>query len=174
MLLLSRWAAYTRCRKLTMDRHLETVPIPATQKLETAPHVIEYSKLVACIQLSAARLLNLRGSLEATSFAEVLVQHTDTERDQIIRNVGAEFDQGLINYVTTLLITSRHNRNIIIQAESTEGIDGHLPWVLPLQTHLEDLRASGTLRDATVQIERISAKDEMVATLTHEAQTLAA
>lgn len=157
-----------------MDRHLETVPVPATQKLETVPRVIEYSRLVECLQLSAARLLNIQGSLEARSFAEILIQHTEAERDQIVRDVGAEFDRGLINYVTVLLIASRHNRNIVIQADDTDGIGGFLPWEAPLQTHLEDLRKSGTLRNATVRVERSSAEDEAVATLTHNAQMLAA
>lgn len=156
-----------------MDRHLETVSLPETQTLETTPHVIEYSKLVESLQLSAARLLHIRGSLEALSFTELLLQHNENEREEITRKVGAEFDQALISYVTALLV-GRRNRKLVIQAENSDGINGYLPWESPLEEHLNALRTNGILQDATVHVERPPVHNEIVETLTHDAQALAA
>ena len=156
-----------------MDRHLEAVSLPETETLETTPRVIEYSKLVDSLQLSAARLLDVRGSLDAINFTEVLLKHDESEREEITCRVGAEFDQALIHYVTALLIGHR-NREIVIQAESSDGINGHLPWESPLQAHLETLRTNGTLPNATVRVERPPANDTVVKSLTHDAQALAA
>jgi hypothetical protein len=156
-----------------MDRHLEAVSLPETQTLETTPRVIEYSKLVESLQLSAARLLHVRGSLEANSFTEVLLQHDENEREEITCKVGAEFDQELVNYVTALLIGGR-NRNIVIKAANSDGINGHLPWESPLRTHLATLQENGILCDATVRVERPPTQDELVEALTHDAQAFAA
>lgn len=156
-----------------MDRHLEAVSLPETKTLEPTPHVLEYSNLVESLQLSAARLINVRGALEAPSFKELLLHHEEHEREAIAQRVGAEFDQTLVNYVTALLI-GRRNRTVIIQAEETAGINGHLPWEAPLQNHLESLRANGILQDATVRVERPPTHDEMVESFTQEAQAIAA
>jgi hypothetical protein len=156
-----------------MDRHLEAVSLPETQTLETTPYVIEYSKLVEGLQLSAARLLHMHGSLEANNFTEVLLRHDESEREEIICRVGAEFDQALIQYVTALLIGGR-NREVVIQTKDTDGIGGGFPWKLPLLAHLAALQENGILRDATVRVERSPTHNEVVETLTHDAQTLAA
>lgn len=151
-------------------QHIHTAP----ETLTTSPRVIEYADLLDAVQLSVSRLIHLPGAMEAHSFTEVMSRYDDFERRRIDNEVGARFDQELINFVRCAMIGQR--RPLIIRAEQQEGLDGHLPWEEPLQTHLASLREKSTIKIAPVIIERYKSADhdQNVAILTEQAKLFAA
>jgi|GEM_PF-1635412 len=151
----------------------ETYPQPDTPHTNT--DTIEYSGLVDAAQLSTARLLDIPGSLEAHHFEEVLAPHTETERSRIIAEVGAQFDESLIQFVIASLIRGGRDR-VIILVEDSEGINGGLPWQPKLAQQLSDMQRYGTLPQTQVQVERYSTQDistQAIDSLTQAAQDIA-
>jgi len=144
----------------------------ALMDYETAPHIIEYPRLMDTAQLSAARLADIHGSIQAHSFAEILSQHDESEHDRITCEVGARFDDALINFVTASLI-GRRNQDVVILAEASEGINGYFPWEPLLHERVETLHAHGILTTVNVRVERYSTDDQDIQALTEEAQALA-
>lgn len=145
---------------------------PSTQTPEKSPYIIEYPGLVDVVQLSVARNLNVRGALEATRFSDVLSQHDASDRQEIIREVGAGFDQALIQFVTASLI-GRGRQDVVILADASDGVEGSFPWESKLHAHLEALQNNGVFRTTTLHVERYTTDDETIATLTENAQALA-
>jgi len=143
-----------------MDRFNELPPQKQTPK--QPPRIIEYADLVDLVQLSVARLHDIPGALDATSFAELTAPMTRQEYEQTEQDVGRDFDQALINFVTVALIANRH-QDLIILAEASEGIDGALPWQPELEAQLQQRTRVEAIGAATVRIERYTAAEKTVA-----------
>lgn len=126
-----------------------TFPIKNTDD----PYIIEYPDLMDTAQLSAARLQDIDGALEAQTFADVLEAHDPATREQICTTVGAYFDEALINFVTAAVIGRRH-QEVVIRAEASEGLDGYFPWEDRLLARVEVLAARGITRSRQLRIER--------------------
>lgn len=171
MLLLSIQSAYTEDRKQYM--HPEFESNTNIQTSEKSAHIIDYPGLLNTVQLSAARLKDIPGSIEAESFADVLASRTEEERQHIIWEVGSQFDDALISYVTAILIHKRHER-VIILANATEGINGGFPWQPKLEQHVQNLQAHGHLPGVELSVERYTTDDKAIEQLTQEARLLAA
>lgn len=152
-----------------MFQHYESTPTP--ESTTQTNRVIDYPHLVTAVQVSIARLLDVDGALRAHDFEEVLEGKTSEERQRIVCEVGARFDDELVQLVTVSLINARHGRTIIL-AEAHEGVDGVLPWQPKLERHLQALRDNGTLRDTQVQVERYTANDIELPTQPDEARTV--
>lgn len=153
-----------------MYRHYESFTEKETPK--TTPHIIEYPGLLDTAQLSAARLIDVPGSLQKNSFAEVLADIDEEDREQVLRDVGAGFDDALLNFVTATLI-GRRNQEVIILAEESEGINGYLPWEPKLKERVELLKRANVLHIYDLRVERYSSKAQTVEELTAQAQTVA-
>ena len=153
-----------------MDRQYEA--LPETQTAETTPYIIEYPGLLDTAQLSAARLIDVPGSLQKNTFAEVLATINDEDREQVLRDVGAEFDNALLSFVTATLI-GRKNQGVIILAEASEGIDGYLPWEPKLLERIALLKNNGVLQISELRVERYSSEIPSIEELTVQAQSLA-
>ena len=121
----------------------------------TERRIIEYPALVNAVQLNVARLLDMQGSLEAKTFNEVLSHYTEEEHERIIVQIGGQFDEALIQFVTGSII-GRRNHTTIILAEQSEGLTGHLPWEPKLSSHIEKLKNKGLLQEVEVAVERYS------------------
>ena len=116
---------------------------------EPPRHIIDYPHLVDTVQLSAARLLDIDKSLDSATFAEVLSHHKPEDRERIIQQVGARFDDALISFVTASSI-ARRNQDVLMLAAASEGFDGHLPWEPRLTAHVENLKNHGHLQTVNV------------------------
>jgi len=139
---------------------------------EPPRHIIDYPHLVDTAQLSAARLLDIDKSLDSATFAEVLSHHKPEDRERIIQQVGARFDDALISFVTASII-GRRNQDVLILADASEGFDGHLPWEPRLTAHVENLKNHGHLQTVDVWVERSSTDDQDIQALTEAARELA-
>lgn len=134
-----------------MGSHQETEIMHTKSELD--PYIMEYPALMDTAQLSAARLSDIEGSIEARSFAAVLEAHDVTTHEEIITTVGARFDDALINFVVAAVI-GRRNQEVVIRAEASEGLDGYFPWEEPLLRRIELLATRGLTRHAQLRIER--------------------
>lgn len=121
------------------------------------PYIIEYPALMDTAQLSAARLHDIDGALEAATFSEVLEAHDPATQERIRMTVGASFDEALINFVTAAVIARRH-QDIVIRAEASEGLAGYFPWEHQLLERVEVLAAQGITRSRQLRIERYAAE----------------
>ena len=151
-----------------MNQRYEATPKPESST--QSARILDYHLLVDAVQLSTARLLDIDGAQQAHNFNQVLEGKTPEERQRIICEVGARFDDELIKLVTVSLIAHRSERMVIL-ADSHEGVDGTLPWQPKLEQHIEALRESGSLQKADVQVERYASSD--IESLTQQAQALA-
>ena len=120
---------------------------------DTTPRIIQYAELVPVIQLSVARSLNVLGSIEAHSFAEVCLSRSAQERRSLEIEVGGHFDEALINFVISAVLANRH-RPLIIEAEADAGINGYLPWHDRLNERLEVCKEKGILASVSVTVEQ--------------------
>ena len=146
--------------------------ISETQKQEETRHIIEYPGLVDTVQLSAARLLDLQGSLEADSFEAFIGTQEEDSHEQIMHAIGERFDDSLISFVTAVLI-GRRNQKVIILANNEDGFNGHLPWQPKLEQHVRKLQVHKILPEAQLHVERYSSEVESVESLTEQAQSFA-
>jgi hypothetical protein len=153
-----------------MDHQSESTPETQTHARE--PHIIEYSNLMDVVQLSAARLNDVPGSIQANSFAEVLEKNDEATHERIRCDVGVRFDDSLLSFVTASIINRRH-QDIVILAEATAGFEGYLPWEDKLQAHIHKLQQHGMLAGIALRVERYSLSDESIETLTRDAQDTA-
>ena len=144
-----------------------------TNTTQTPPYILEYQKLVDTVQLSSSRLLGIPGSVDMNSFSEVLASVEEEDHERIIREVGAYFDDGIVNFVTAILSTRRH-QEVVIVAEESAGLNGYLPWEVKLQERIDLLRSKGMLETTNLHIERSADHEATVTELTHQAQSLAA
>ncbi len=109
--------------------------------------------LMALVQCSVARALDLEGSMTAKSLNEVLNNYPDpVKRQEQIEKVSAAFDEALIKFVTDSMIAKRH-RQVVIRASIHEGIDGYLPWQAKLEECARDLGVC-TLKGLQIYVER--------------------
>lgn len=141
-----------------MNRYNE-LPVEK-QTPELPPRIIDYSGLVDGVQLSIAREHNLPGSFEATNFQEVLAPHNEDLQRYLVCEVGHDFDDALVNYVTAALIA--HQRHgIVILAEESEGVNGYLPWQNKLNERMDMLKERGAYDStAFVRVERYRSPDK--------------
>jgi len=135
--------------------------IPETQTHAKEPHIIEYSTLMDVVQLSAARLNDVPGSIQANSFAEVLAKNDEATHERIRCDVGVRFDDSLLSFVTASIINRRH-QDIVILAEATAGFEGYLPWEDKLQAHIHKLQQHGMLAGIALRVERYSIDDAAI------------
>lgn len=141
-----------------------TVEQTNTREIETAKNgdgfeavtVFEYGGphgLLDLIQRSVARSINLSGANEAKTFDEVLAEYPDqAERQRKIEQVGAEFDEALVNFVVSSMIATKR-RHAIIRASVKEGLDGYLPWKALLDEQVQILGGS-VLKGLHIEVER--------------------
>ena len=141
-----------------MNRYNE-LPVEK-QTPELPPRIIDYSGLVDAVQLSVAREHNLPGSLEAQNFKEVFDLYNEDIQRYLTCEIGRDFDDALVNFVTAALIT--HQRHgIVILAEESEGIDGYLPWEEKLNQRMSTLEENHTFNStAFVRVERYRSPDK--------------
>lgn len=134
--------------------YLHQEPPTETQTPELPPKIYDYSGLVPVVQLSVAREQNIPGAMEAQRFSD-LISPLDTARQQeIIADVGRDFDGALVNFITAALVKHRRH-GIVILAEASEGIDGYLPWEHQLTERVQMLKDNGTFRGtAFARVER--------------------
>lgn len=144
-----------------MDRTHE--PVPHIHTPETAPRIIEYPALVDAVQLSAARLLDVDGSLAAREFSELLAQHPPDQQADILRDIEPRFDEALLSFVTAALV-AEHHRALVILAHEAEGFNGHLPWEGVLRERAAALQRNG-LAAGGVRIERYTDAESHVSHL---------
>ena len=147
-----------------MDHYDE---ISETQTHEIGPRIVEYPDLVSQVQLSVARLIDVPGAIEARTFSEVLAQHDESDHEGIIGAIGTRFDDALVDFVVGSLSGRRHQEMVIL-AESSEGIDGHLFWEPRLMARVALLKSHGLLQGSDVRIERYSTEDQVPDALTPE------
>lgn len=111
--------------------------------------------LMDLIQRSIARSINLNGANDAKTFDEVLAEYPDqTERQRKIEQVGAEFDEALVNFVVSSMIATKR-RHAIIRASTKEGLgpEGYLPWKDVLDERVRAL-TDYTLKGLKIDVER--------------------
>ena len=120
---------------------------------DTTPRIIQYAELVPIIQLSIARRINIPGSIEAESFAEIALSRSMQERRQLEIEIGSHFDEALISFIMGAIIANRR-RPLVIEAEADAGINGYLPWHDRLNERLEACRDRGILVNASVTVEQ--------------------
>lgn len=135
------------------------------------PHrqIVEYPTLVDTVQLSVARTHDIEGSLNATTFSDIIAHKSDSEREAIINEIGRDFDDALVQFVVGSL-TGRRNHEMIILADSAEGFNGHLPWESRLLGHIVLLQQHGLLTSVSVQVERYSTNYSDIKNLVDQAQ----
>lgn len=142
-----------------MDYYKETNTVVETQTASTSPRIIEYAGLMNIVQLSIARQLDMPGAHDAEQFTEVLAQQSSDERERTICEVGQHYDEALVSFITGSLI-ARRQRDIIILAEASEGIEGYFPWQDKLEQRLQNCQAHGVLQGAQVRVERFQTVDD--------------
>jgi hypothetical protein len=125
----------------------------------TPPHIIEYSELVNTVQLSVSRLLDIEGSIEAETFQQVQ-ETVPLHQEQLMDEIGAHFDEALVNFVVAALVSRRGP--VIIRAEAHEGLDGWLPWEKKLLERVDILAAAGLVRQAQLRIERYATTEALM------------
>lgn len=155
-----------------MSQHYESLPTAESSPQNHQKY--EYSKVVDAVRLSVARLLDIEGALQAHSFMEVLEDKSPEQQERIVCDVGVQFDQALIDFITVSLV-AHPRRNIIIMTEEHEGVgEGHaLPWKDRLDEHLSSLRNNGIInKQASVELRRYTANE--IEPLTNQAKALAA
>lgn len=124
---------------------------------ENSDTVLEYSGLVNTVQLSLARLLSIPGSFETQSFNELIAPHTPEKQYEMICEVGARFDDALVDFVVCALIATKQQR-LVIKTNEPSNDGGHMPWEPKLQDRIELLKETGTFRQATnVEVSHIEA-----------------
>lgn len=128
-------------------------PLTEPQTPETSRRIVEYAELVSTLQLSIAREMNVPGALEAQDITDILKNHTQADAEHLLAEIGQRFDEALLRLVGASLVANRH-RKLVIVADTSEGINGYLPW----QHELERRVASKTVHDifsgALIEVER--------------------
>lgn len=130
--------------------HLET---HTSNRPESSIRTLDYPALVDTVQLSITRLLDIEGSIEATSFEEVQAS-IPPHQEHLMDRIGERFDEALISFVTAALVGRR--QPIVIRVESSEGFDGWLPWEEKLIARADVLAKAGLTGQSRVHIERFT------------------
>lgn len=116
--------------------------------LEIEPLVANYDELLNIVYLGLACENNLPGSLEASDIHELLeVNYPNmTERQNIVRKLGIDFDRGIVNLIATSMIFRK--KSMIVEAPPRAGICGsdYFPWEEKLKERMDTLKETGAIK----------------------------
>lgn len=128
----------------------------------------EYPELVAAVKLSIANTLGFNQGLRARTYRDIVEVCPPLEARRIECSVGGLFDEALIRFVTTAMLTVPRVssvRRAVIVVDIREGFDGHLPWQMSLEERLNGDEQSPGLRGVQVDVVRVDTLAPRVNTL---------